>query len=222
MKMSLIGHVCGVFVVKLWSELVLLFIAVPLVVFYWVKHVGSWLMLLLGIVGVICLAVLLADKQFQRVRLWHWNDYKPYLKSTLKFFLPWASLLALCVYVFKPELFLQWPINEPWMWVATLLVYPVVSVIPQEIIFRTFFFHRYKPILPSRYARWGLSTFVFGLAHLVYGNWIAVVISWCGGAIFGYRYMQTHSTPVVVIEHAIWGSFLFTIGLGSYLVLATK
>ncbi|VXB81537.1 CAAX prenyl protease-like protein [Alteromonas sp. 38] len=206
--------------VKLWSELLILFVALPIAVLYWINHVSDWLMPILGIVCLFCLSVLLADKQFQRIRLWHWEDYGPHLKSTLKLFLPWASLLALCVYLIKPELFLHWPINEPWMWVVTLLVYPVVSVIPQEIIFRTFFFHRYKLILPSRNARWVLSTFVFGLAHLIYGNWVAVIISWCGGAIFGYRYMQTNSTPIVVIEHAIWGSFLFTIGLGSYLVVA--
>lgn len=206
--------------VKLWSELIILFVALPIAVLFWINHVADWLMPILAIVCLFCLCVLLADKQFQRIRLWHWEDYGRHLKSTLKLFLPWASLLALCVYLIKPELFLHWPINEPWMWVVTLLVYPVVSVIPQEIIFRTFFFHRYKRILPSRNARWILSTFVFGLAHLIYGNWVAVVISWFGGAIFGYRYMQTNSTPIVVIEHAIWGSFLFTIGLGSYLVVA--
>ena len=58
------------------------------------------------------------------------------------------------------------------------------------------------------------------LVHLVYGNWIAMILSWFGGALFGYRYMQTRSTPVVVVEHAIWGSFIFTIGLGSYLVIS--
>lgn len=187
---------------------------------YWIKHFADYLMPILGIMGLCCLAILLADKQFKRIKLWHWDDYKIHLKSTLRLFLPWASLLALVVYFLKPELFLHWPMNQPWMWVATLLIYPIVSVIPQEIIFRTFFFHRYKRILPSKYARWALSTFLFGLAHLVYGNWVAVVVSWIGGAIFGYRYMHTNSTPVVVIEHAIWGSFLFTIGLGSYLVVA--
>jgi membrane protease YdiL (CAAX protease family) len=205
---------------KLWSELVLLFVALPLAILYWINHVADWLMPILGILGLGCLAVLLADKQFQRVRLWHWQDGKTHLKRALKLFVPWASLLALMVYLVKPELFLHWPLNQPWMWVLTLLIYPIVSVIPQEIIFRTFFFHRYQRILPSSYARWGVSTFVFGLAHLVYGNWVAVVISWIGGAIFGYRYMQTKSTPVVVIEHALWGSFLFTVGLGSYLVIA--
>lgn len=205
---------------RLWVEMVLLFFALPVAIAYWVNQVADYLMPLLGIVGIVCLAVLLVDKQFKRFRLWHWQDFVPHLRTTLKMFIPWACLLAAVVYLLKPELFLQWPLQEPELWMLTLLIYPIVSVIPQEIIFRTFFFHRYKQILPSKMARWGLSTFVFGLVHLVYGNWVAMVLSWVGGALFGYRYMQTRSTPVVVVEHAIWGSFIFTVGLGSYLVIS--
>ncbi|OFC72396.1 CPBP family intramembrane glutamic endopeptidase [Alteromonas confluentis] len=205
---------------RLWIEMVLLFFALPVAIAYWVNQVADYLMPLLGAVGIACLAVLLADKQFKRFRLWHWQDFFTHLRTTLKMFIPWACLLAAVVYLIKPELFLQWPLQEPELWVLTLLIYPIVSVIPQEIIFRTFFFHRYKQILPSKMARWGLSTFVFGLVHLVYGNWVAMVLSWIGGALFGYRYMQTRSTPVVVVEHAIWGSFIFTVGLGSYLVIS--
>ncbi len=205
---------------RLWIEMVLLFFALPVAIAYWVNQVADYLMPLLGAVGIACLAVLLADKQFKRFRLWHRQDFFTHLRTTLKMFIPWACLLAAVVYLIKPELFLQWPLQEPELWMLTLLFYPIVSVIPQEIIFRTFFFHRYKQILPSKMARWGLSTFVFGLVHLVYGNWVAMVLSWIGGALFGYRYMQTRSTPVVVVEHAIWGSFIFTVGLGSYLVIS--
>ncbi|MBT79065.1 MAG: CPBP family intramembrane metalloprotease [Alteromonadaceae bacterium] len=205
---------------RLWAEMIALFFMLPLAIAYWVNQVAGYLMPLLGLTGVACLAVLLADKQFKRFRLWHWQDFFTHLRTTLKLFIPWACLLGALVYLIKPELFLQWPLNEPELWMLTLLIYPIVSVIPQEIIFRTYFFHRYKTILPSKMMRWGISTFVFGLVHLVYGNWIAMVLSWLGGALFGYRYMQTRSTPVVVVEHAIWGSFIFTIGLGSYLVIS--
>ena len=170
---------------RLWIEMVLLFFALPVAIAYWVNQVADYLMPLLGMVGIACLAVLLADKQFKRFRLWHWQDFFAHLRTTLKMFIPWACLLAAVVYLIKPELFLQWPMQEPELWMLTLLIYPIVSVIPQEIIFRTFFFHRYKQILPSKTARWGLSTFVFGLVHLVYGNWVAMVLSWIGGALFG-------------------------------------
>ena len=205
---------------RLWVEMNALFLGIPIVVALWVQQLGGWLMPLLGVIGIACLAVLLADKQFKRFRLWHFADFKTHLGATLKVFIPWACLTMALVYLIKPDIFMQWPIEQPALWVTTLLIYPIVSVIPQEIIFRTFFFHRYKRIMPSKHVRWAVSTFAFGLAHLVYGNWIAVVVSWFGGALFGYRYMQTRSTPMVVIEHAIWGSFMFTVGLGTYLVVA--
>ena len=207
--------------VRLWAELVVLFFVLPLAVIYWTQEIAEYLMPILGCVGLVCLGVLLADKQFKRFRLWHWDDFFTHLRTTFKMFIPWACLLSVAVYLLKPELFLSWPFREPELWMLTLLIYPIISVIPQEIIFRTYFFHRYKKILPSKYARWGISTFVFGLVHLVYGNWIAMVLSWIGGGLFGYRYIQTRSTPVVVVEHAIWGSFVFTIGLGSFLVVST-
>ncbi|QJR82695.1 CPBP family intramembrane metalloprotease [Alteromonas pelagimontana] len=184
------------------------------------RHVAPWLMALLGGMALVCLLILLNDRQFKRVKLWHWQDFSVHLADSVLFFLPWASVVTVGVYLIKPELFLQWPLQKPMVWLLTLLIYPLISVIPQEIIFRTYFFHRYKKILPSKNWRWTVSTFVFGLAHAVYGNWVAVVLSWCGGALFGYRYIRTQSTPVVVIEHALWGSFIFTVGLGSYLVIS--
>ncbi|MCG7814931.1 CPBP family intramembrane metalloprotease, partial [Alteromonas sp. MCA-1] len=96
---------------KLWSELILLFVVIPFAVLYWIKHFANYLMPILGVMGLCCLAILLADKQFKRIKLWHWEDYHTHLKSTLRLFLPWASLLALVVYFFKPELFLHWPMN---------------------------------------------------------------------------------------------------------------
>lgn len=203
---------------KLWAELLLLFVLFPLSVFVWISQLSDWLMPLLFMTGVACLCVLINDKQFNKLRLWNWQDFSHHFRHAMKLFLPWASVVALFTYLFLPELFLQWPLERPELWVATLLVYPIVSVIPQEIIFRTFFFHRYKKIMPAKRTRWLVSTFLFGLAHVVYGNWIAVVATWFGGALFGYRYMTTRSTPLVVIEHTLWGSLLFTVGFGTFLI----
>ena len=205
---------------RLWAELVVLFVGLPAAIFFLINDLQIWLMPLLGLVGIVCLAVLLADNQFKRFRLWHTTDFLHHFKTALKLFIPWACLMMAAVYLIRPDLFLDWPLHQTGLWLTTLLIYPVVSVIPQEIIFRTFFFHRYKPIMPSKRWRWAVSTFLFGLAHLVYGNWVAVILSWCGGALFGYRYLQTRSTPVVVVEHTMWGCFIFTVGLGAWLIRA--
>lgn len=206
--------------VRLWAELIVLFGILPIAVYVWIQNLGDYLMPILGAIGLICLAVLLADRQFKRFRLWNWDGFGAHFKQGIRLFLPWSCLLMVTVYWFLPDAFFKWPREQTNMWMMTLLIYPLVSVIPQEIIFRTYFFHRYKRILPSKHWRWAISTFAFGLAHLVYGNWVAMVLSWCGGALFGYRYMQTRSTPLVVVEHAMYGSLLFTVGLGSFLVIS--
>ncbi|MFC3121476.1 CPBP family intramembrane glutamic endopeptidase [Agaribacter flavus] len=203
---------------KRWIEMFGLFFISPILVVTLIQDIDTWLMPMLSIIGIACLGMLLADKQFKRFRLWHTQDIKLHLIASLRFFAPWACLIGFTIYFFYPSYFLALPAENRSLWLLTLIIYPLVSVIPQEIIFRTYFFHRYKRILPSKQVRLVLSSFCFGLAHIVYGNWIAVALSWIGGLIFGYRYIQTRSTLVVIIEHSMWGSFLFTIGLGAFLL----
>ncbi len=205
--------------VKRWLELLGLFILLPVIFLVGLQQFGPYLLVVLAVVSGVCVWLLFTGQTFRRVRLWHWQAGKPHLQASLKLFVPWALATGAVVYWWLPELFLQWPTEQTSLWLLTLLLYPLVSVIPQEIIYRTFFFHRYKSILPSHTQRLGVSTLLFGFAHAIYGNWLAVVLSGVGGAIFGVRYLQSRSTAVVVIEHSLWGCFLFTIGLGSYLSL---
>ena len=199
-----------------WSELIGLFLLLPLLVIFAIQNHARWLMPLLVSVGLLCLTLLLTDKQFKRKRLWRTKGCWQHIKSTLWFFVPLASLLCVLLYLFSPNLWLDLPTKHPQLWLTTLLIYPLISVLPQELIFRTFFFHRYKPILPDKRHRWWLSSMLFGLAHMVYGNWLAVIGSGLAGFLFGYRYMQSKSTLVVAIEHTLWGSFIFTVGLGAF------
>ncbi|NVK57265.1 MAG: CPBP family intramembrane metalloprotease [Alteromonadaceae bacterium] len=204
---------------KLWLELFGLFVLLPILFLIGIQQFGPYLLIVLAAVSVICVWILIADSTFRRVRLWNWQAGKPHLLASLKLFFPWALAMAAIVYWWLPDSFLQWPVEQTSLWLLTLLMYPLLSVIPQEIIYRTFFFHRYKAILPTHFQRLGASTLLFGFAHAIYGNWLAVALSGVGGAMFGVRYLQSRSTAVVVIEHSVWGCFLFTIGLGSYLSL---
>ena len=201
-----------------WSELTVLFLCTPLLILFLVSDYDTWLMPLLILMGGYCLLLLWKDVNFKRFRLWHTDDFWQHFGATLKVFVPCAIVLAMLVYYFAPQILFKLPREDLQFWLITLAIYPIVSVIPQEVIFRTFFFHRYKRIIPSKNMRWALSTISFSLAHVVYGNWIAVGLSCIGGILFGYRYMQTRSTLVVVVEHSLWGSYLFTLGVGVFLL----
>jgi membrane protease YdiL (CAAX protease family) len=92
----------------------------------------------------------------------------------------------------------------------------LLSVFPQEILFRAFLFERYGPILHGDFAKAAASAIAFGFAHIVFGNWISVVLSAAGGALFAITYLKTGSLLAACLEHAIFGDFIFTIGLGQY------
>ena len=199
-----------------WLELVIIFLCSPILLYLLVPGLGSWLMPILGVIGIVCLALLLLDPSFKRSRLTNVSIFRHHLRTSLLVFIPSAVLILLALYTIAPEFAFSLPLQHTELWITTLLIYPVVSVLPQEIIFRTFFFHRYKSIISSKNWRWFVSTICFALAHVVYGNWIAVVLSIFAGAFFGYRYINTRSTPVVIFEHTLWGSLLFSTGIGMF------
>lgn len=204
---------------KRWMEMSGLFVVLPLVFWWQLQIVKPYLLHVITAICLLCLLLLLQDKSFKRIRLWNWHQGREHLSRAMVFFIPLAIVAGFLTYKWLPETFLDWPYNDTPLWLMTLLLYPIFSVIPQEIIYRTFFFHRYKSILPKQSYLLSASALLFGLAHGIYGNWLAVVLSAIGGVVFGYRYTQSRSTAVVVIEHSLWGCFLFTIGLGSYLSL---
>ncbi|RXF06757.1 CPBP family intramembrane glutamic endopeptidase, partial [Pseudoalteromonas sp. PS5] len=84
------------------------------------------------------------------------------------------------------------------------------------------FFHRYKRILPNKNNRVILSALVFALAHCVYDNVIAIFLSFVGGLLFAYTYAHSRSLAVCVLEHSLWGLWMFTIGIGQYLDSGVK
>lgn len=201
-----------------WFELCSLFLLLPLALLLFVAERDTWLLPMLLSLGAVCLYLLLKDTNFKRFRLWHVEGFSHHLRASLRLFIPSALVISLLVYVLTPDAFFLLPSQHLDLWLATMLIYPLLSVIPQELIFRTFFFHRYKQILPSKHWRLAISSCSFALAHVIYGNWVAVAVSCIGGLIFGYRYMQSRSTLVVIAEHSLWGCFLFTIGVGVFLM----
>ena len=95
-----------------------------------------------------------------------------------------------------------------------LVLYPILSAIPQEFIFCTFFFERYRRFFGDNWTMLLMSALVFAYAHVLYINWVAPVLGFCAGLIFAYTYLKTRSLALVSIEHALYGNMLFTTGLG--------
>jgi uncharacterized protein len=96
------------------------------------------------------------------------------------------------------------------------VLYPILSALPQEIIFCSFFFKRYEPFFKSDRAMIIASALIFAYAHVLFINWIAPFLSLIAGFIFAGTFARTRSLALVTIEHGLYGNFIFFVGLGWY------
>ncbi|MCA9351767.1 CPBP family intramembrane metalloprotease, partial [Patescibacteria group bacterium] len=62
-----------------------------------------------------------------------------------------------------------------------------------------------------------VNAILFSLCHLIFRNSLVLVLTFVGGVFFAFTYLDTKSTVLVSIEHAIYGSWLFTVGMGAML-----
>lgn len=198
-------------------ELSTLFVAAPLAMHVLVHQVRIPLFLALLPILAVITVILLADRSFS-------------LKKELSRGFSWRALLSILV-VFAvgalgvwawlkdthPDWLFEFPRNRPALWMMVMLAYPIVSVATQEIVYRTFFFHRYGQLFGNRRGLLILTNgALFGFAHIVIGQPFAVATTMLGGCLFAARYAETRSFWAVVLEHTLWGGFVFTIGLGRY------
>lgn len=109
------------------------------------------------------------------------------------------------------------PRNEPRRWALLSLLYPLLSVYGQEILFRAWFFHRYGPLFHSQWQAVWINACVFGYAHLLFRNPVGVALTMVGGVLFARTWIRTKSMVAVSLEHALFGYWVFTIGLLPYL-----
>lgn len=126
-----------------------------------------------------------------------------------------AIALAIALIWVKPEAFLNLPKTRPHLWILVLCLYPLVSVIPQGIIYRALYSHRYATCFPPAW-RTAVGAAVFSFAHLPFANGYALAFTVVGGWLFLTSYTRTRSLLFSAIEHALYGNFIFTIGWGEF------
>lgn len=126
-----------------------------------------------------------------------------------------AAIVGL-VLVLHPDQLFAFPAERPLLWIVVVILYPVFSALPQEFIYRSFFFHRYGDLMNLPNASVIMSAIAFSFMHIIYDNWWAIGISFVGGLLFGITYARTKSLFWVTVEHTIYGLLIFTLGMGTY------
>ncbi|MCK9912092.1 CPBP family intramembrane metalloprotease, partial [Microbacteriaceae bacterium K1510] len=116
------------------------------------------------------------------------------LFSILATFAVGAGIVATYVSEYHPALFLELPRNRPETYQRIMLLYPLMSVIAQELVYRTFFFHRYGLLFGRA---WWLAIILngvlFGIGHIVIGTPLAIYGTMATGVLFAWRYAMTRS-----------------------------
>jgi membrane protease YdiL (CAAX protease family) len=90
-----------------------------------------------------------------------------------------------------------------------------ISALAQEFLFRSFFFWRYRRLLPGG-AMILANAAVFAFVHIVYGQWLSVVLSFPVGLLLAWMYARHPSLIAVTVTHYLFGLLAFAGGLGGY------
>lgn len=198
----------------LWLEFGAVFIAVPLLLYY--RLIPNYPVPFLVILSLIAWFILRRDPTFDRSHLSNLAAVSRNLGPVLLRSAALCAVLGLLVWRLAPDLLFSFVKRAPAFWAVVMVFYPLLSVFPQELIFRAYFFQRYRPLFGNGWIMVAASALAFGFVHLALGNWISVVLSGIGGFLFALTYLQSGSLLLACIEHAIFGNFIFTIGLGQF------
>ncbi len=201
-------------------ELLLLFVAGPIAYFRFISE-PAMLFPALWAFFFFTLSLLLIDPSFDRRTLWNIAGMRRELSRILITFAVLGTLLVAAVAIYDravvgPSILFSLPRENPTLWAIIMLFYPLVSVYPQEVIWRAFMFHRYAKLFPARTPIIIASALTFGHAHIVFHNWIAVALCIIGGLLFARSFGRSRSSLASWIEHALYGCLVFTVGIGHY------
>ena len=196
------------------AEFFIIFVVIPV---SFVINYSPWIKLGIGFSGFIYMIYVLLKVENLKFKVSKTIKWNPFWKATLIKFVLIAFLTTIFVCITDRESLFIVMLNKPLKWLAILFVYSFFSVYPQELLYRTFFFKRYYSLFKSEKVFIFINAILFSLAHLFFGSVLVLILTFLGGLLFAYTYKKTQSTLLVSIEHAIYGCWLFTVGMGAML-----
>ena len=197
-------------------EMLLLYGLLPGAGFLIIRYINAPAILLLPPLTLLYIWLLWRDKSFT-LRPLVTAPPKSALAAIAKTALILVPLLILSAWLIEPARFFRMPLERPQLWLTIMLAYPVISVLPQELIYRVFFFHRYAPLFKGKERLATLTNAaLFAAGHIIFLNPLAIALTFLGGLLFAHRYQQSKNLWPVTLEHTLYGLLIFTTGLGIY------
>ena len=200
-------------------ELLLLFLGIPT---FFLLDIHPVFKVIVGFSGFIY--VLWVSFKIEKISLrkeFSLAKFRNVKRLILVRFLGIAILTTLFIYLFQREDLFNVVIPKPRLWISFVLVYSFISVIPQEFIYRSFFFKRYRSLFKSEFTFLLINSMLFSFAHIWFRSWVVLGFTFVGSVLFNSTYKRTNSLLILCIEHAIYGSWLYTVGYGELFMFPT-
>lgn len=197
------------------AELILVYLGVPLVLkSTWFPL--PWLVVLLAIAA--CAAIRFRHDAIPFAAIWYGPDRDLEQRQLRRLLLRWlicGVLMTGVIWMLMPDRLFSLPRQDPLFWLGILAGYPVLSALPQELIYRAWFLQRYACLFRRRSILLAVNALAFGWLHWLFDSLIAVLLTIIGGWFFAETYTRTRSLRLVCLEHALYGNLIFTIGMES-------
>jgi len=204
----------------LWIEFLLLFVGIPGLLVWWQgREDVPFFAILLGMLTLTLVLGWLDPKVSFRL-----PSERPPLWQGLRPLLPRIALVAVSLPLltwlfdlfgnYQMELLFGLPRRNLSLWAMVMTFYPLLSVAPQEVMFRSFFMPRYERIFPAPMLLLIVNALIFAWAHVFFLNWIAPLLSLIAGWLLADTWQKTRDFRLVCIEHALYGQLVFTSGIG--------
>ncbi len=197
----------------LWAEFALLYLALPVLIA--VRLPPQQMFAALFAVTVLGLGLLWRTPGFSLRELTRGMEEVRLLPLALLALVTFAASWVILDQT-RPGALFALPRERPLMLAVIVVLYPVLSALPQELLFRPLFFRRYGTLLPRRPLALVLNAALFSLAHLMYWHWIVAAMTFVGGLIFAWAYEVRRSFPLALALHSVAGCVLFAAGMGVY------
>ncbi len=196
-------------------EFLILAVVLPTVII--VEKLAPYMFQFLWGTTAYCLLVFWTCYHQKGDAVWRWDEVTwKHLRPMLIRFAISSVFLLIFISIYDPARRFGLIGDRTDVWMMVMFFYPVLSALPQEFVFCTFFFVRYKNLFPKTSSMVAASTVVFAYAHVLFINPVAPLLSLIGGYFFASTYAQRRSLALVTIEHALYGNMLFTLGIGWY------
>lgn len=195
-------------------ECILIFLVLPFIFIFDISFYIKLSITLLGFAHIVRITLL--KKLFTFPELYAIYDAKEWKNIALKtIFL--IIISTLLMYLFNGEKLFIVVRNKPLLWITICCFYSIFSVFPQELLYRSFFFKRYASIFKNPAVFIIINALAFSIAHSLLLNVYICILTFIGGLVFAITYQKTKSILLTSLEHAVYGSWLFTLGIGEYL-----